>query len=87
VCEKWSIQELAVLPEEGGRDGNIPLEVLIAIRPGATTSYWDWPEISDQLAAIFQRKIHLIATGGIKQLDEGKAILNSREILYAAPAR
>jgi hypothetical protein len=59
-------------------------DVLIEFLPDATASTWDWPQLQDELCAIFGRQVDLLSTGILRNPVRRKTIMATRKLLYAA---
>ena len=85
-CRKWNVTRLAlfgsVLRDDFREDSDV--DVLVTIAPDAATSYWDWPEMTDELEVIFGRKVDLVAAGGLVNPFRKKEILSTCEVIHAA---
>lgn len=87
-CERWKIARLSLFGSvlrPDFHDGS-DIDVLIAFRSDAAWSLWDWIELKDQLAVLFGRPVDLIEESGLKNPFRRREILNTRQVLYAAPA-
>ena len=85
-CRKWGIQELSlfgsVLREDFRQDSDV--DVLLTFAPSAGFTFDNRVEIEDQLAAMFGRKIDVVAKHTLRNPFRRHSILASREILYAS---
>jgi len=85
-CRKWHVTRLAlfgsVLRDDFRPDSDV--DVLVTIDPTSPTSYWDWPDMTDELAAIFGRRIDLVAAGGLRNPFRKREILRTCEVIHAA---
>ncbi|RJP18352.1 MAG: DNA polymerase subunit beta [Candidatus Abyssobacteria bacterium SURF_5] len=85
-CEKWKIKEFvlfgSVLREDFGPDSDI--DVLISFSDDADWSLYDWIDMIDELKAIFGREVDLVEKGTIRNPFRRHAIMNNKEIVYAA---
>ncbi|MCC6682715.1 MAG: nucleotidyltransferase family protein [Phycisphaeraceae bacterium] len=87
-CRKWKVKELAlfgsVLRDDFRPDSDV--DVLVTFQPeaGHFPSYWEWPQMMEELQAIFGRKIDLVPKGGLRNPFRRHEILTTREIVYAA---
>lgn len=86
LAKKYSLKELAlfgsVLTAEFGTGSDI--DVLIEFEPSAKASLFDLVEIKEELESIFNRKVDVVEKTGLQNPFRKKAILEKREILYAA---
>ncbi len=85
-CRKWHVTQLALFGSVLRDDFNASsdVDVLVTIAPDARTSYWDWPDMMDELEAIFGRKVDLVAAGGLVNPFRKKEILGTCEVIHAA---
>lgn len=60
------------------------LDLLVEFHPDTTTSTWDWPQMQDELRAMFGREVDLVSTGVLTNPFRRASILRSRRLLYAA---
>jgi len=85
-CLKWNVARLALFGSVLRDDFNAAsdVDVLVTIAPDAATSYWDWPDMQDELESIFGRKVDLVAAGGLYNPVRRKEILGNSEVIHAA---
>lgn len=86
-CRKWKIVELSlfgsVLRDDFGPDSDV--DVLVTFEPDAPWDGFDWPDMKDELAAMFEgRTVDLVEARGLRNPFRRHRILTSRRILYAA---
>jgi uncharacterized protein len=88
-CERWKVQEFAlfgsVLREDFRPDSDV--DVLLAFRPEARISLFDYPAMQDDLEAIFERRVDVLSRRGVEESRNPfrkKAILESARTIYAA---
>jgi predicted nucleotidyltransferase len=85
-CTKWKIKEFAlfgsVLREDFGADSDV--DVLISFSDDADWSLYDWIDMIEELKNIFGREVDLVEKGTIRNPFRRHAILNNKEIIYAA---
>lgn len=86
-CRRWKIRELAlfgsVLRDDFRPDSDV--DVLVTFDPDAPWSYWEWPDMMDELERMFGRKVDLVEKRGVKNPYMRHEILTSREKVYVAP--
>ena len=85
-CRKWKIKELALFGSALREDFS-PLsdvDILVTFEPDASWSLFDWPDMMDELKAIFDREIDLVEKAGLRNPYRRHAILTNREVIYAA---
>jgi uncharacterized protein len=82
---QWKVRELAlfgsVFREDFRPDSDI--DVLISFTDDAPWSLWDLAKMSDELAAIFGRKVDLVETEGLRNPFRRAEILRTRRIIYS----
>jgi len=85
-CKRWGVTRLALFGSVLRDDFNAAsdVDVLVTIAPDAATSYWDWPDMQDELESIFGRKVDLVAAGGLHNPVRRKEILGNSEVIHAA---
>ena len=85
-CRKWKITEMAlfgsVLRDDFGPDSDV--DVLATFAPDAPWSLWDWPDMMDELRAIFGREIDLLEKDALRNPFRRHTILTTRQVIYAA---
>jgi uncharacterized protein len=85
-CRKWQIDEFSlfgsVLRDDFSPESDI--DVLIEFSKQADWSLYEWVEMKEELESLFDRKVDLVSKEGLKNPFRRKAILSSREVLYAA---
>lgn len=86
-CRKWKIVELAlfgsVVRGDFGPDSDV--DVLVTFEPDDPWSYWEWPEMIDELREIFQgREVDLVEKRAIRNPFRRESILRDAQVLYAA---
>lgn len=72
----------SVLTKEFRKESDI--DVLIEFLPEAKASLFDLVEIKEELESIFKRKVDVVEKTGLLNPFRRKAILENREVLYAA---
>ncbi len=85
-CSQWNVRELAIfgsaIREDFRTDSDI--DVLVSLAPEIRMGLWEFEEIREALESIFQRKVDLVAKEALRNPFRRDAILNTREVLYAA---
>ncbi len=85
-CRKWKIREFAlfgsVLRDDFGPESDI--DVLVSYEPDAPWSLWDLVDMHEELQGIFGREVDLVDREGLKNPYRRRAILASKEVVYAA---
>lgn len=86
LCRKWQIVELSlfgsVLTDDFRPDSDV--DVLVAFEHGATPSLEAWLDLTDELQAIFGRKVDVVERRLITNPYRRHHILTHRAVLYAA---
>lgn len=85
-CRKWKVVEFAlfgsVLRDDFRPDSDV--DIVVELAEGAPWSLFEWVDMIDELKAMFGREIDLVEKSAITNPFRRKAILGSREVLYAA---
>ncbi len=85
-CERWKIVEFSlfgsVLRDDFRPDSDI--DVLIEFGPQIPWSLEDWVCMQEELGSLLGRSADLVEKGGLKNPFRRRAILSSRQVLYAA---
>jgi len=86
LCRKWQVTELSlfgsVLRDDFGPESDV--DVLVTFAPDAPWSLFDLVDMTDELAALFGRKVDLVEREGLRNPIRRRAILSSREVIHAA---
>jgi uncharacterized protein len=85
-CQKWRVREFAlfgsVLREDFRDDSDV--DVLVEFEPDNRISYWDWPDMLDELKAIFGRDVDMVEKRAVTNPFRRRHIRQNREVIYAA---
>lgn len=85
-CRKWKIAEFSlfgsVLREDFGPESDV--DVLVNFAPDAAWSLFDWVDMVEELKTLFGRDVDLVDKSGLRNPYRRHAILNSRQVIYAA---
>jgi uncharacterized protein len=85
-CAKWRIEEFAffgsVLRDDFSPESDV--DVLITFAPDIPWSLYDWVDMIEELQGILGRKVDLLEQSGLRNPYCRRAILDSREVYYAA---
>ena len=85
-CRKWGVAELSlfgsVLREDFGPDSDV--DVLIEFAPDSGRNLWEWPDMEDELSALFGRRVDLVSKRGLRNPFFRRRILDAREVVFAA---
>lgn len=85
-CQRWKIREFSlfgsVLRDDFRPDSDV--DVLVSIEENSGLGLWDLTTMVDELEAIFGRKVDLVEEKGLRNPFRRHAILNSKEVVYAA---
>ncbi len=88
-CQKWGICEFAlfgsVLRDDFGDESDI--DVLVQFREGMRRTLFDLVTMTDELEAIFGRKVDLLTRKSVEESPNyirRKEILNTTEVIYVA---
>ena len=84
-CKKWKIVEMSlfgsVLRDDFKPDSDI--DVLVTFSPEAQWSLWDFPQMQDELKAIFGREVDIVEKDALKNPFRRHSILTTRQVVYA----
>jgi len=85
-CRRWQVKEFSVFGSilSDAFNENSDVDVLITFFQEAHHSLFDLMAMGEELEAIFGRKVDLVEKEGLRNPIRRKAILKSREVIYAA---
>jgi predicted nucleotidyltransferase len=85
-CQRWLITELSlfgsVLRDDFRPDSDV--DVLVTFAADAPWSLLDLVAMREQLRHLFGREVHLVEQAGLRNPFRRHAILNHREVIFAA---
>jgi len=86
-CRRWSVRELAVfgsvLRDDFRPDSDV--DVMVAFDPDSSVSYFDWPDMQDELSEIFAgRRIDLVERKSIRNPFIRHQAFKNRRVMFAA---
>lgn len=88
-CAKWNVSEFAlfgsVLRDDFRPDSDV--DVLLTWAPESRISLFDYPEMKEELEAIFGRKVDMVSKRGVEQSSNWirrKSILESARVVYGS---
>ncbi len=85
-CSKWKVREFAlfgsILREDFGPESDI--DVLVSFEDAAMWNLFDFADMIDELEALFGRPVDLVEREGLRNPIRRRAILNSKQVVYAA---
>ena len=85
-CKRWGIAEFSlfgsVLRDDFGPDSDV--DVLISFHPDTDWDYWNWPDMLDDLKAIFGRRVDMVVEQALRNRFRRERILSEREVVHAA---
>ena len=85
-CRRWKVTEFSlfgsVLREDFRPESDV--DVLIEFAEDADWSLYDWVDMIEELKVIFAREVDLVSKRGLRNPFRRRAILSSREVVYAA---
>jgi predicted nucleotidyltransferase len=85
-CRKWRVREFSlfgsVLRDDFRPDSDV--DVLVSFEPEAPWDLFHLVEMRDELIALFGRDVDLVEKEGLRNPFRRRAILNTREVIYAA---
>ncbi len=83
-CRRWKVVELSlfgsVLRDDFNHDSDV--DVLVTFAPDAPWSYWDWGAMTEELEAIFGRRVDLVELRSLVNPYRLDHILNHRRIIH-----
>lgn len=86
LCRRWRIVEFSlfgsVLTDDFRADSDV--DVLVAFEQGATPPLEAWLDLTDELQALFGRKVDLVERRLVTNPYRRHHILTHRKVLYAA---
>jgi hypothetical protein len=71
----------SVLRDDFKPDSDI--DVLVTFSSEAQWSLWDFPQMQDELKAIFGREVDIVEKDALKNPFRGHSILTTRQVVYA----
>lgn len=85
-CKKWHVRELAVFGSaiRGDFHPESDIDILVSFFPESHIGLWEFTDMREELEALFQRRVDLLAKEALRNPFRRNSILESREILYAA---
>lgn len=85
-CCRWEVRELSIFGSALRADFNddSDIDLLLSLNPNAPWSLYEWIDMIEELKSIFGRDIDLVSLEGLRNPFRRKAILNDREVIYAA---
>lgn len=85
-CRKWRVAEMSlfgsVLTDEFRPDSDA--DVLVSFQHDAPWSLYEWVDMLEELKTIFGREVDLVEKEALRNPYRRKAIMSSREVVYAA---
>lgn len=85
-CVKWKVREFSffgsVLREDFGPESDV--DVLVSFGENSGVGLWEMSDMLDELEEMFGRKVDLVEKEGLRNPFRKHAILNGREVVYAA---
>ena len=91
-CRRWKVSELALfgsaLREDFKPDSDV--DMLVAFTPNAKWSLIDLVSMQDELSRLWQRPVDLVRRRAVERSQNWirrRAILESAEVVYAAPTQ
>lgn len=85
-CRRWKIEELSLFGSVL-RDDFSPVsdvDVLVTFEAEAHWSGFDWVDMTDELEAVFGRKVDLVEKSAISNPFRRYRILTTKRVVYAA---
>jgi uncharacterized protein len=85
-CRRWKVTEFSlfgsVLRDDFRPDSDV--DVLVTFAADAPWSLLDLVTMREELRRIFGREVHLVEQAGLRNPFRRQAILNHREVIFAA---
>lgn len=85
-CAKWRVRELSlfgsVLRDDFAPDSDV--DVLVSFEENSGISLWDMVAMTEELEALFGRKVDLTTKEGLVNPYRRYSILTTRAVIYAA---
>lgn len=85
-CRRWKIREFAlfgsILRDDFRPDSDV--DVLVTFTADAGWSYWEFPDMQDELEGMFGRRVELLEKETLRNPYRRHQILNNLEVVYAA---
>jgi len=85
-CRKWKVREFSlfgsVIRDDFRPDSDV--DVLVSFEENSGIGLWEMSDMLNELEAMFGRKVDLVEKEGLRNPYRKKAILESRETVYAA---
>ena len=85
-CRRWKVRELSlfgsVLRDDFRPDSDV--DVLVRFDEGAQWSSFDLITMTDELRLMFHREVDLVEADALRNPFRRQAIMESRQIIYAA---
>jgi len=86
LCQKYHVQEFSIfgslLREDFNQSSDI--DVLVSFYSDAPVSLFDLIDMENELSTLFDREVDLVETESLTNPIRRKAILESRQVIYAA---
>lgn len=86
LCQKYHVQEFSffgsLLRDDFNQSSDI--DVLVSFDGDASISLFDLIDMEYELSALFGREVDLVETDSLTNPIRRKAILESRQVIYAA---
>jgi predicted nucleotidyltransferase len=85
-CRRWEVRELSIFGSALRADfkDDSDIDLLLSLNPDAPWSLYEWIDMIEELKEIFGRDIDLVSMDGLRNPFRRQAILNDREVIYAA---
>ncbi len=85
ICRRYQVRELALfgsaVRDEMGPDSDV--DVLVEFAPGAHVGLYKFGALSDELTAVFGRKVDLVTKSGLKPWVR-EHVLGEARVIHAA---
>ena len=86
LCDRWAVSEMSLFGSAVRSDFGVDsdVDVLVAFQPEAPWTLLDLVRMRDELSELFSRPVDLVERDAVRNPFRRKAILEPREIVYAA---
>lgn len=85
-CRRWKIKEMSLFGSalRSDFDKESDVDILVSFFGDARWSLFDWVDMIEELKEITGREVDLVESESLRNPFRRNAILNNKEIIYAA---
>lgn len=85
-CQRWKITEFALFGSILRDDfrSNSDIDVLVTFAPNSSWSLFDWVDMTDELEALFGRKVDIADKEKLKNPYRRQEILRTHQVIYVS---